>query len=132
MSQQDGHHNHVSSVSMVDPLKCYATGKGLETATMGEKSIVTTQAVSWSGFPCVEPIKSLECELECVQSGVGVRGGVEEKGIEGSSTSHRRKNQLHIRAEGINIQGSPFNVTVVSPVEWFRAPIQIFKGIKSP
>ena len=130
------HHNHVSSVSMVDPLKCHATGKALETATVGEKSIVTVQAVSWSGCPCVEPIKSLECELECVQSEVGMRGGVEEKGRGEYEITYQPvtegRSQLHIRIEGTNIQGSPFNVKVVSPVEWFRAPIQTLKGIKNP
>ena len=49
----------------------------------GGGSIVTVQAVSWSGCPCIEPIKSLECELECVQGGVGVRGGVGWKEREG-------------------------------------------------
>ena len=42
------------------------------------------------------------------------------------------RNQLHIKVEGITIQVSPFNVMVVSPVDCFRAPIQTFKGIKSP
>ena len=68
-----------------------------------------------------------------MQSGVGVRGGVEEKGRGEYEITHQPvtegRNQLHIRAKGINIQESPFNVTVVSPVDWFRAPIQ---GLNNP
>ena len=71
-------YGNVSSMSMVDPAKCHAMGRGLETATVGDKSTATVQAVSGNGSPCLEPIESLECELESMLTGARVRGGVKE------------------------------------------------------
>jgi hypothetical protein len=51
--------------------KCYATGKDLETAIVGEKSTATVHAISWNGSSCLEPIPSLECELESMGCGGG-------------------------------------------------------------
>ena len=49
---------------MVDPAKCHAMGWGLETATAGEKSTATVEVVSGNGHLYLEPIESLECELD--------------------------------------------------------------------
>ena len=116
-------------------LKCHATGKGLETATVGEKSTATVQAVSWNGCPCLEPIESLECELESMLTGARVRGEVKERGRGQYEISYqpvtKGRNLLHVRVCGLNIQGSPFDVRVVSPVEGLGVPIQTF-GFRNP
>ena len=46
-----------------DPSKCHATGKGLEVAVVGEKSTCILHAINFEGISCVDPIKSLDCEL---------------------------------------------------------------------
>ena len=126
----------VSSMSMVDPAKCHAMGRGLETATVVEKSTATVQAVSWNGCPCLEPIESLECELESMLTGARVRGEVTERGRGQCKISYqpvtKGRNLLHIRVCGLNIRGSPFDVKVVSPVEDLGVPIQTFGGFESP
>ena len=126
----------VSSMSMVDPAKCHATGRGLETATVGEKSTATVQAVSGNGSPCLEPIESLECELESMLTGARVRGEVTERGRGQYEISYqpvtKGRNLLHVRVGGLNIQGSPFDVKVVSPVEGLGVPIQTFSGFRRP
>ena len=126
----------VSSMSMVDPAKCHAMGRGLETATVGEKSTATVQAVSWNDSPCLEPIESLECELESMLTGARVRGEVTERGRGKYEISYqpvtKGRNLLHIRVGGLNIRGSPFDVRVVSPVEGHGVPIQTFGGFRSP
>ena len=122
----------VSSMSMVNPAKCHAMGRGLETATVGEKSIATVQAVSGNGCPCLEPIESLECELESMLTGARVRGEVTERGRGEYEVSYqpvtKGRNLLHVRVCGLNIRGSPFDVKVVSPVEGIGVPIQTFGG----
>ena len=126
----------VSSMSMVDPAKCHAKGGGLETATVGEKSTATVQAVSRNGCPCLEPIESLECELESMLTGARVRGEVKERGRGQYEISYqpvtKGRNLLHIRVGGLNIRGSSFDVKVVSPVVNLGVPIQIFGGFESP
>ena len=54
--------NHLFSGSP-DPAQCQATGKGLEVATMGEKSTVLLRAIDSEGKPCKKLIQSLECKL---------------------------------------------------------------------
>ena len=128
-------YGHVSSMSMVDPAKCHAMGRGLETATVGEKSTATVQAVSWNGRPCLEPIESLECELESMLTGARVRGEVKKRGSAEYKISYqpvtKGRNLLHVRVGGLNIQESPFDVRVVSPVEDLGVLIQTFSGFKS-
>ena len=126
----------VSSMSMVDPAKCHTKGGGLETATVGEKSTATMQVVSRNGCPCLEPIKSLECELESMLTGARMRGEVTERGRGQYDISYqpvtKGRNLLHVRVYGLIIRGSPFDVRVVSPVEDLGVPIQSFGGFGRP
>ena len=111
-------------MSMVDPAKCHAMGRGLE------KSTATVQAVSGNGSPCLEPIESLECEIDSMLTGARVRGGVKE--VEHGQYEMicqpvtKGRNLLHIRVGGLNIRGSPFDVKVVSPFQYSGVPIQTF------
>ena len=123
----------VSSMSM---MTFRVMGRGLETATVGEKSSATVQAVSKKTCPCLEPITSLECELESILTGPRVRGEVKERGRGQYEISYqpvtKGRNMLHIRVYGLNIRGSPFDVKVVSPVEGLGVPIQTFGGFRTP
>ena len=126
----------VSSMSMVDPAKCHAKGRGLETATVGEKSTATVLAVSWNGCPCLETIKSSECELKSMLTGARVRGEVTERGRGQYKISYqpvtKGRNLLQVRVCGLNIRGSPFDVRVVSPVEDLGIPICTFGSFEKP
>ena len=62
-----------------DPSQCQATGKGLETAVVGEKSTAILQTMYFSSEPCSRPIKSLECELVSEITGSRVIGNVERR-----------------------------------------------------
>ena len=122
--------NVSTAESLVNPVNCYATSSGLKSAVCGEKSVVIVQAINWNSRQCLEPIKSLECELESILTGARVRGGVEDIGSGQYQVSYRPvskgKNLLHIRISGMDIRGSPFFVRVVSPVEYCGVPIQTF------
>ena len=125
------------SLRVVNPEKCYATGEGLGTAILGTKSTATVHAVSWKGSPCLEPIQSLECEFESKLPvpGARVRGIVKDKGLGQYEISYQPVTKgrclLHVRVEGLNIQGSPFEVRVAAPLLHFPAQSTI-DGIQRP
>ena len=100
--------NVSTATCVVNPVKCLATGKGLEAAVFGEKSTATVRAVSWNGSPCLEPIESLECELESMLTGARVRGEVKEVGRGQYEMSYqpvtKGRNLLHVRVGGLNIR----------------------------
>ena len=92
-------------------------GWGLGTATVEEKSTATVQAVSGNGCPCLEPVESLECELESMLTEARVRGGVMEVECGQYEIIYqpvtKGRNLLHIRVGGLNIQGSPFGKSAI-------------------
>ena len=45
------------------PEKCYATGKGLEVATVGEQATATLHAIDADGKECEQPLVNTSCEL---------------------------------------------------------------------
>jgi tripartite motif-containing protein 2/3/tripartite motif-containing protein 71 len=69
-------------------------------------------------------------------TGARVRGVVEDKGRGLYEISYqpvtKGRCQLHVSVEGLNIQGSPFDVRVVAPLGIPNAPIQTFSDIAGP
>ena len=116
-------HNYgkVYALGDPDPSQCQATGKGLETAVVGEKSTAILQTINFSREPCNRPIKSLECELVSEITGCKVIGNVERRRLNqyeiGYEPTVKGKHQFHMKVEGQHIRGSPFFVAVKSPVE---------------
>jgi len=53
----------------VCPEKCYATGEGLKTATVGEEATVTLHARDKDDREYMEPIQNLAAELVCIKNG---------------------------------------------------------------
>ncbi len=72
-------YGQVSALSIADPANCKATGKGLEEATVGEKSTIDFHAFNFKGTPCTESVRSLECELASMMTGTTAGGKVERK-----------------------------------------------------
>ena len=105
----------------LDPSQCQATGKGLKTAVVGEKSTAILQTVDFSNEPCNCPIKSLECKLMSEITGSRVIGNVERRGQNqyeiGYEPTVKGKHQFHMKVEDQHIRGSPFSVAVKLPVE---------------
>ena len=117
-------------------LKCQATGKGFEVALVGEKSTAVMQAFNLKGQPCVESIKSLQCELLSEVTGARLRGSVEivEQGQYRISyqPTIRGRHQLCIKVEDQHIIGSPFNVMVKLPLEKLGIPIRTIDWLQLP
>ena len=117
----------------VSPEKSYATGKGLEVALQGEKA---TAIVHIEGRVCPMSIESLTCELTSDTSSDKIKVSV--KKIEAGKyeisyqPTSRGRYQLHVKAEGEHIKGSPFTVTVKASVQKLGTPIRIINGVKQP
>ena len=114
----------------------YATGRGLEVATPGEKQTVVVQICDITRKAYPAPVMSLTCELTSDNSHDKVTGTV--KVVEagkyeiGYQTASRGRHQLHIKVEGKHIKGSPFPVTVKLPVEKLGTPVKTIDGLNHP
>ena len=124
------------SLSSPDPSKCRVTGKGTEVAIVGGKSTAILEAISFEGALFKKPIKSLDCEVLSMITGVIAKCVVERKGENRYEISYqptiKGRHQLHIKVGGQVIRGSPLGVAVKSAVEKLGTPIQTILGVAGP
>ena len=112
-----------------DPTQCHlVSGNGAKATVVGKKSSDVLQAISFQGKPCEEPIQLLECELVSELLGLKEscsvwRSGQSDRYEIAYQPSIKGRHQLHIKAEGQYIVGSPFPVEVTSFVEHLGTPI---------
>ena len=102
----------------ISPERCYATGKSLEIAVVGEQTTLVVHAVDIHGRECNKPFGNMDCELVSEATGVVVGCKVEKKSSQyeiSYQPTHRGKHQLSIKVEGVHIRGSPFTVVVKTP-----------------
>ena len=129
-------YGQVYSSSLPDPSKCRITGKGAGQALIEERSKAILKVLNFEGKPCEEPFKVLECELVCERTGTRARCRVKRKGQSQYEISYKPtikgRHQLHIKAEGQHIRGSPFSVGVKMPVDKLGVPILTIDRLKSP
>ena len=118
------------------PEKCYATGKGLETAEPGERATAVLNVVDDKEKACPVAVESLTCELVSETTGEKKDCSVKKTGDSRYEISYqpasRGRQQLHIKVEGDHIKGSPFPVTVKLPVKKLGTPIKTISGVKGP
>ena len=123
-------------VHPVSPNKCYATGKGLEVATVGEQATATVHAVNTEGQECEEPLVDIACELVSCRDATSVKCSVKKR--EGNQyevcyqPTGRGRHQLHIKVENQHIRGSPFAVFAKLPIQQLGTPIRTIGGLKQP
>ena len=126
----------VYSAGDPDPSQCQATGKGLETAVVGEKSTTILQTINFSSEPCSRPIKSLECELVSEITGSRVIGNIKKRGQNQYEIGYRPtvkgNHQFHVKVEGQHIRESPFSIAVKLPVEKLGNPILTIERVEEP
>ena len=104
----------------VCPEKCYATGKGLEVATVGEQNTISVHAIDIEGSKCAKPLPLISCEL-VPSSGERMKCAVKackpsEYQVDYRPT-HRGRHQLHIKVCDQHIRGSPFTVVALRKLE---------------
>ena len=116
------------------PEKCYATGKGLETAEPGERATAVLNVVDDKEKACPVAVESLTCELVSETTGEKKDCSVKKTGDSRYEMSYqaasRGRHQLHIKVEGDHIKGSPFPVTVKLPVKKLGTPIMTISGVE--
>ena len=103
---------------LVSPERCYATGKGLEVAIVGENSTAIVHAVDEEGRGYDTPLENINCELMSKVDNTTFKCKVEKKNSQyeiSYQPTHKGKHQLNIRIEGVHIRGSPFTVVVKTP-----------------
>ena len=115
----------------VSPERCFATGKGLEVATVGEQATAILYAIEADGKECEQPLVNTSCELVSDAGGPTVKGAVQKKEKNKYTISyqptHRGRHQLHVKIEGVPI--SPFAVIAVKNLS---APTKTIGGINRP
>jgi tripartite motif-containing protein 2/3/tripartite motif-containing protein 71 len=123
-------------LQFASPGKCYAAGKGLKVAKVGEAATAILQLVDSKGMACTQIMKTPTCELvpenSCETVDCSVKK-IEDKQYEISyQPTSRGRHQLHIKVEGKHIKGSPFLVTVKLPIKKLGTPIKTISGLKGP
>ena len=120
----------------VCPEKCYATGDGLRTATVGEEATVTLHARDKDDRECTVPIQNLTAELVCSKDGTTAECQVKDedrsKYVIKYKPTTRGNHELHIRIKGKSTKGSPFTVTVRPPLQTLGNPIRDIGNEKGP
>ena len=120
----------------VSPERCYATGKGLEVATVGGQATAILYAIDADGKECEQPLVNTSCELVSDAGGPTVKAAVQKKEKNKYTISyqptHRGRHQLHIKVEGVPIRGSPFVVIARLPIQNLGTPIKTIGGVNKP
>ena len=118
--------------SGVCPEKCYATGKGLEVATVGKQSTVTVHVIDTRGSKCSKALPLISCEL-VPSSGERMKCEVKPSKSSEYQVDYRPtrtgRHQLHIKVSDQQIRGSPFTVVALRKLE---APTRIITGLNDP
>ena len=116
--------------------RCYATGKGLQVATVGEQVTAILHVIDADGKECEQPLVNTSCELVSDAGGPTVKAAVQKKEKNKYTISyqptHRGRHQLHIKVEGVPIRRSPFAVIARLPIQKLGTPIRTIGGLKSP
>ena len=118
------------------PERCYATGKGLEVATVGEQATAILHATDTDGKECEQSLVNTSCELVPDAGGPTVKAAVQKKEKNKYTISyqptHRGRHQLHIKVEGVPIRGSPFAVVARLPIQKLGILIKTVGGLNRP
>jgi tripartite motif-containing protein 2/3/tripartite motif-containing protein 71 len=126
----------VETSNRPDPSKSYIRVKDSEKAVVGEKSTLILHAVDTESKPYEGHLQSLVCKLVSKITGTRESCSVEQKGHNQYEISYqptiKGRHQLHITVEGRHIRGSPFSLTVTSPVEKLGIPILTIGSVEGP
>lgn len=124
---------HRTNVYNISPEDCFAIGKGVEMAEIGERANAVLYLVDKKGDDYTTKVGSVRCEIAHELSG-------EQLDCSARKTSRnqykirykptrRGRHKLHIKVEGEYIKGSPFNVTVIKKL---GTSVRVVTGLKEP
>ena len=111
---------------------CQVSGPGLQPATANYPTHVIVELSDASGQPC-SLRQNVTAELQSVDqvpTTVSIRSPSQ---YEVSYTAlNRGQHKLHIQLNGIEVSGSPFNITVYPDPTQLGTPVRVMKGLKDP
>lgn len=126
-------HGNVVEIHSPEASKCRAAGKGFKTAVVGKKATAT---LNCEDKQSKELLVTWDGELVSEITGTRVSCHVERKTRNQYEISYqptvKGRHQLHIKVENQHIEGSPFSVTVKSPVVWLSAPFLTIDMVEGP
>ena len=126
----------VISQNMAYPEKCYPTGNGLKSATLGQPTTVIVHTISKSDKECQHPVKGLAAELVNCKDETKIECQVSREGDSKYKIQYtpatRGQHLLHIKIDGRNIKGSPYTVVAIPPIQNLDNPVRAFGNIQSP
>ena len=130
------HFGEVYVGNTLAPEKCYAIGKGLELAKVGEQTTAVIHIVNDKEEACFAPIESVMCELVSAANDKKTKCFIKPIKADQFEISYqptsRVRHQLQIKVEGEHIKGSPFTVTVKLPVKKLGTPVRVIDGVNHP
>jgi sugar lactone lactonase YvrE len=123
-------------VQAVAPESCYATGKGLEVATVKEKALASLYALDHHGKPFARKIERMMCKLASEIGTNIIDGSIRKVKDNQYEISYcpisRGRHRLHIKFDSKHIKKSPFTVTVRTPIKKLGIPIMTITGLSNP
>ena len=116
----------------LSPKKCYATGKGLEVAVVGEHTTAVFHTVDEEGQEYDKSLENIQGELKSEPDDIEVNCKVEKKYEISYTPTHRGIHQLSIMVKETHIRGSPFTVLVKLPIQRPGTPVKIIEKVTNP
>ena len=119
----------------VDPAKCIVRGEGRETAEVGKIAEITL-TTKLTNNDTTRLSVAVVSELKCLRDGSVVKCTVDQSGpgeynIEYTPTV-RGRHELTVSVDGLQVEGSPFSMSVsISPTQLGK-PVKVWTGISYP
>ena len=119
----------VNMTSVCRDLQLFSCSVSAEVATVGKKEVAVLHYSDCA-------VKSFECELVSDIVGTRAKCSIEKTGPSQYKISYqptvKGRHQLHIKAKGQHIRGSPFSVAVKTSVKQLGTPILTVGGLTHP
>lgn len=129
-------YGQVYTLSSPDPSKCHIMGKGTREAATGEVSTAILHTKDFQNKPHQGFVRSIESELVSKMTGVKVQAITERIGQNQYKISYqptsKGRHHFYVKVKGQHIRGSPFTVTVRSPVEKIAIPLLTIDEVMAP
>ena len=118
----------------ISPNDCFATGKGLTVAEIGERADVILHVVDQKQRGYIMENETITCEITHRSTGnkldCAAKKSRGNQYVISYQPTSRGRHQLHVKVEGEHIKGSPFTITVVKKITNIK-PIRVIE-VESP